>query len=75
MFNVEIAPDLFPFLFAVISGNSPSMPPNTQLQSVAVFTPQLSSMTIVLGSKIEPWLTKLLKRIKPNKPLNNVAEH
>ncbi|ELQ44051.1 hypothetical protein OOU_Y34scaffold00105g3, partial [Pyricularia oryzae Y34] len=51
------------------------MPPNTQLQSVAAFTPQPSSMTVVLGSRIEPWLTESLRRIKPNEPLNSVAEH
>ncbi|KAI6625818.1 hypothetical protein MCOR14_009007 [Pyricularia oryzae] len=75
MLNIEIAPDLFPSFFAVLSRNSPSMPPNTQLQSVAAFTPQPSSMTVVLGSRIEPWLTELLRRIKPNEPLNSVAEH
>ncbi|TLD03365.1 uncharacterized protein PgNI_12247 [Pyricularia grisea] len=75
MLNVEIAPDLFPSFFAVLSPNSPSMPPNTQLQSVAAFTPQPSSMTVVLGSRIEPWLTESLRRIKPNEPLNSVAEH
>ncbi|TLS20584.1 uncharacterized protein PpBr36_11297 [Pyricularia pennisetigena] len=51
------------------------MPPNIQFQSVAAFTPQPSSIIVVLGSRIESWLTKSLKRIKPNKPLNSLAEH
>ncbi|TLS20691.1 uncharacterized protein PpBr36_11039 [Pyricularia pennisetigena] len=51
------------------------MLPNTQLQSVAAFTPQPSSMTIVLGSRIKPWLAESLRRIRPNEPLNSVAEH
>ncbi|TLS20598.1 uncharacterized protein PpBr36_11108 [Pyricularia pennisetigena] len=51
------------------------MPPNTQPQFIVAFTPQPSSIIIVFGSRIEPWLTKSLKRIEPNKPLNSVAEH
>ncbi|TLD04419.1 uncharacterized protein PgNI_12169 [Pyricularia grisea] len=49
------------------------MSPNTQLQSVAAFMPQSSS--ILFGSRIEPWFTESLRRIKPNEPLNSVAEH
>lgn len=42
----------------------------------APFSAQPSSIIVVLGSKVEPWLTETLKIIKkPKKPLNSVLQH
>jgi len=43
--------------------------------SAAAFAPR-SAPTIVLGTKVEPWLTQTLKRInRVKKPLNSVPQH
>jgi len=43
--------------------------------SAAAFAPR-SAPTIVLGAKVEPWLTQTLKRIsRVKKPLNSVPQH
>ncbi|KAH7039801.1 uncharacterized protein B0I36DRAFT_225070, partial [Microdochium trichocladiopsis] len=44
--------------------------------SAAAFAPRASSVNVVLGSKVEPWLTQTLKRInKVKRPLNSVPQH
>ena len=44
-------------------------------KSAAAFAPR-SSPNIVLGSKVEPWLTQTLKRTnKVKRPLNNPSQH
>jgi len=44
--------------------------------SAAAFTLHASSVNVVLGSKVEPWLTKTLKRInRIKRPLNSVSQH
>lgn len=44
--------------------------------SAAAFAPRSSSVNVVLGSKVEPWLTQTLRRIiKKRRPLNNVQQH
>ena len=44
--------------------------------TAAAFAPRASSVNVVLGSKIEPWLTQTLKRINRTKrPLNSVLQH
>ncbi|KAI6342794.1 hypothetical protein MCOR25_011157 [Pyricularia grisea] len=45
------------------------------LQSAAAQKPQPSSVTVILGSKVEPWLTEILRRIETNEPLDSVSEH
>ncbi|KAF2403629.1 hypothetical protein EJ06DRAFT_285395 [Trichodelitschia bisporula] len=51
------------------------MPINLLPASAAAFAPR-SAPTIVLGSKVEPWLTQTLKRInKIKRPLNSVPQH
>ncbi|KAF4965840.1 hypothetical protein FSARC_6404 [Fusarium sarcochroum] len=43
--------------------------------SAAAFAPR-ASVNVVLGSKVEPWLTQTLKRInRVNRPLNSVPQH
>ncbi|ORY14897.1 hypothetical protein BCR34DRAFT_201786 [Clohesyomyces aquaticus] len=43
--------------------------------SAAAFAPR-SAPTIVLGSKVEPWLTQALKRInRVKRPLNSIPQH
>ncbi|EPE03521.1 hypothetical protein F503_06694 [Ophiostoma piceae UAMH 11346] len=52
------------------------MPPQLLPASAAAFAPRASSVNVVLGSKIEPWLTQTLKRInRVKRPLNSVAQH
>ncbi|RSL42967.1 hypothetical protein CEP54_015289 [Fusarium duplospermum] len=44
--------------------------------SAAAFAPRAASVTVVLGSKVEPWLTQTLKRInRVKRPLNSVPQH
>ncbi|RYC81646.1 hypothetical protein BFJ63_vAg15453 [Fusarium oxysporum f. sp. narcissi] len=44
--------------------------------SAAPFARRASSVQVVLASKVEPWLTKTLKRIMTEKrPLNSVQQH
>ncbi|KAH7377158.1 hypothetical protein B0T11DRAFT_315264 [Plectosphaerella cucumerina] len=44
--------------------------------SAVAFAPRASSVNVVLGSKVEPWLTQTLKRINHvNRPLNSVPQH
>lgn len=43
--------------------------------SAAAFAPR-ASPNVVLGSKVEPWLTATLKRVnRVKRPLNNVSQH
>ncbi|TKA28066.1 hypothetical protein B0A49_13971, partial [Cryomyces minteri] len=43
--------------------------------SAAAFAPR-SAPTVVLSSKVEPWLTQTLKRInRVKRPLNSVPQH
>lgn len=52
------------------------MPPQLLPASAAAFAPRASSVNIVLGSKVEQWLTQTLKRInRIKRPLNSVAQH
>lgn len=52
------------------------MPPQLLPASAAAFAPRASSVNVVLGSKIEPWLTQTLKRInRVKRPLNSVPQH
>ncbi|ERS99078.1 uncharacterized protein SPSK_04377 [Sporothrix schenckii 1099-18] len=52
------------------------MPPQLLPASAAAFAPRASSVNVVLGSKVEPWLTQNLKRInRVKRPLNSVAQH
>lgn len=52
------------------------MPPQLLPASAAAFQPRASSVNVVLGSKVEPWLTQTLKRInKVKRPLNSVPQH
>ncbi|KAK4137458.1 hypothetical protein BT67DRAFT_109734 [Trichocladium antarcticum] len=52
------------------------MAPQLLPASAAAFAPRASSVNVVLGSKVEPWLTQTLKRInKIKRPLNSVAQH
>lgn len=51
------------------------MPINLLPASAAAFAPR-SNPTIVLNSKVEPWLTQTLKRInRVKRPLNSVPQH
>ncbi|KFY54513.1 hypothetical protein V496_07240 [Pseudogymnoascus sp. VKM F-4515 (FW-2607)] len=44
--------------------------------TAAAFAPRALSVNVVLGSKIEPWLTQTLKRInRAKRPLNSVVQH
>lgn len=45
------------------------------LQSAAAQKPRPSSVTVTLGSKVEPWLTEISRRIEINEPLDSVSEH
>lgn len=52
------------------------MAPQLLPASAAAFAPRASSVNVVLGSKVEPWLTQTLKRInKIKRPLNSVPQH
>ncbi|KAJ3493853.1 hypothetical protein NLG97_g4470 [Lecanicillium saksenae] len=52
------------------------MPAQLLPASAAAFAPRASSVNVVLGSKVEPWLTQTLKRInRVKRPLNSVAQH
>ncbi|KAI2637293.1 hypothetical protein GGS21DRAFT_469658 [Xylaria nigripes] len=52
------------------------MPPQLLPASAAAFAPRASSVNVVLGSSVEPWLTQTLKRInRVKRPLNNVTQH
>ncbi|KAL2024419.1 hypothetical protein VTK56DRAFT_8230 [Thermocarpiscus australiensis] len=52
------------------------MPPQLLPASAAAFAPRASSVNVVLGNKVEPWLTQTLKRInKIKRPLNSVTQH
>lgn len=53
------------------------MPPAQLLPaSAAAFAPRASSVNVVLGPKIEPWLTQTLKRVnRVKRPLNSVPQH
>ena len=52
------------------------MPVQLLPASAAAFAPRASSVNVVLGSKVEPWLTQTLKRInRVKRPLNNVTQH
>ncbi|KAI0199673.1 hypothetical protein F4808DRAFT_204771 [Astrocystis sublimbata] len=52
------------------------MPPQLLPASAAAFAPRASSVNVVLGSKVEPWLTQTLKRInRVKRPLNSVLQH
>lgn len=52
------------------------MPVQLLPASAAAFAPRASSVNVVLGSKVEPWLTKTLKRVnKIKRPLNSVPQH
>ncbi|UZP44115.1 hypothetical protein NXS19_011927 [Fusarium pseudograminearum] len=51
------------------------MPVQLLPASAAAFAPR-ASVNVVLGSKIEPWLTQTLKRInRVKRPLNSVPQH
>ena len=52
------------------------MPPQLLPASAAAFAPRASSVNVVLGSKVEPWLTQTLKRVnRVKRPLNSVPQH
>ncbi|PHH69823.1 hypothetical protein CDD82_7497 [Ophiocordyceps australis] len=52
------------------------MPVQLLPASAAAFAPRATSVNVVLGSKVEPWLTQTLKRInRVKRPLNSVAQH
>ncbi|PHH63241.1 hypothetical protein CDD81_6193 [Ophiocordyceps australis] len=52
------------------------MPVQLLPASAAAFAPRATSVNVVLGSKVEPWLTQTLKRInRVKRPLNNVSQH
>jgi hypothetical protein len=52
------------------------MPPQLLPASAAAFAPRASSVNVVLGNKVEPWLTQTLKRInRIKRPLNSVPQH
>jgi hypothetical protein len=58
------------------SQNTYPMPPQLLPASAAAFAPRASSVNVVLGSKVEPWLTQTLKRInRVKRPLNSVPQH
>lgn len=52
------------------------MPVQLLPASAAAFAPRASLVNVVLGSKVEPWLTQTLKRInRVKRPLNSVPQH
>lgn len=52
------------------------MPVQLLPASAAAFAPRAASVNVVLGSKVESWLTQTLKRInRVKRPLNSVAQH
>jgi len=52
------------------------MPVQLLPASAAAFAPRASSVNVVLGSKVEPWLTQTLKRInRVKRPLNSIPQH
>ncbi|KAK1754150.1 hypothetical protein QBC47DRAFT_423845 [Echria macrotheca] len=52
------------------------MPVQLLPASAAAFAPRASAVNVVLGSRVEPWLTKTLKRInRIRRPLNSVPQH
>ncbi|OAA74607.1 hypothetical protein LEL_08188 [Akanthomyces lecanii RCEF 1005] len=52
------------------------MPAQLLPASAAAFAPRSASVNVVLGSKVESWLTLTLKRInRVKRPLNSVAQH
>ncbi|EKD11919.1 uncharacterized protein L3040_004134 [Drepanopeziza brunnea f. sp. 'multigermtubi'] len=52
------------------------MPPQLLPASAAAFAPRATSVNVVLGSKVEPWLTQTLKRVnRVKRPLNSVPQH
>ena len=52
------------------------MPPQLLPASAAAFAPRASSVNVVLGSRVEPWLTQTLKRVnRVKRPLNSVPQH
>lgn len=52
------------------------MPVQLLPASAAAFQPRADSVNVVLGSKVEPWLTQTLKRVnRVKRPLNSVAQH
>ncbi|EJT81812.1 hypothetical protein GGTG_01786 [Gaeumannomyces tritici R3-111a-1] len=52
------------------------MPPQLLPASAAAFAPRAASVNVVLGSKVEPWLTQTLKRInRVKRPLNSIPQH
>ncbi|PFH55277.1 hypothetical protein XA68_10202 [Ophiocordyceps unilateralis] len=52
------------------------MPVQLLPASAAAFAPRASSVNVVLGSKVDAWLTQTLKRIsRVKRPLNNVSQH
>lgn len=52
------------------------MPVQLLPASAAAFAPRASSVNVVLGSKVEGWLTQTLKRVnRVKRPLNSVPQH
>ena len=52
------------------------MPVQLLPASAAAFAPRASSVNVVLGARVEPWLTQTLKRInRVKRPLNSVPQH
>ncbi|KAG6012149.1 hypothetical protein E4U41_005387, partial [Claviceps citrina] len=52
------------------------MPAQLLPASAAAFAPRASSVNVVLGTRVEPWLTQTLKRVsRVKRPLNSVAQH
>ncbi|ROT35860.1 hypothetical protein SODALDRAFT_362706 [Sodiomyces alkalinus F11] len=59
-----------------VSPQLPVMPPQLLPASAAAFAPRASSVNVVLGSRVEPWLTQTLKRInRVKRPLNSIPQH
>ncbi|RDA90675.1 hypothetical protein CP533_4661 [Ophiocordyceps camponoti-saundersi (nom. inval.)] len=51
------------------------MPAQLLPASAAAFAPRASSVNVVLGSQVEPWLSQTLKRInRVKRPLNSVSQ-
>ncbi|KAG5951377.1 hypothetical protein E4U53_003241 [Claviceps sorghi] len=52
------------------------MPVQLLPASAAAFAPRASSVNVILGTKVEPWLTQTLKRVnRVKRPLNSVPQH
>lgn len=52
------------------------MPPQLLPASAAAFAPRAPSVNVVLGSRVEPWLTQTLKRVnRVKRPLNSLPQH